>query len=119
MNTFKKIEAAREHAQNNNVSYVIEIEHKTDGHCYIAARVGAEQLRKAGPTEIATIIADYPARVYNAADLEALMPQHCERCGRKLNKESTHLHNSSYQGITGKAAYCDNCHKLLSTMLHE
>ena len=124
METHKSLDEARAAAKvNPSIARIIEINHSTEGRCFIKAKAPMETLRialKSKPmAEIKSLIAEYPVLTEAEtaeARRESLRHERCERCGKEVDGKTAYSQQEWYRGVRVSAYYCDSCHRLLSAI---
>ncbi len=131
MDTYKTLEEARA-AKGEKLKalcgYVLCIEHRDNGICYIASKVNAQIMRgclaRKPMPEIIRVISEHDPRTdaEQAADREKILAEaeanrKCERCGCHVSGDA--YHQTETAGFCGRpvkvvAYYCDSCRRLLS-----
>ena len=109
MKTYKTKEEARETKANGAIT-IVEIEHTTEGHCYIGVKASFDVFKQAieakGHPEIGSIIAGHD--IFEA--IQAV--HHCDRCGAIVSgaayqqQEWTRFGGQRVKVI---ARYCQGC----------
>jgi hypothetical protein len=126
MKTYKTLDQARE-AKTTEVVKIIEIEHATEGRCFIGCKVPmavlAGALKRKPMPEIKRLVAEYTTET--DAEIEeikakALENCRCERCGVKVNGKTAYS-QKEWANFCGKrvqvtACYCNSCRQLLTTI---
>ena len=119
LTTYTSLDEARINA-TPDTSCIIEIEHVTDGRCYIRARASINVMRAAQHrypiTEILDIIGEHT--VETPEQIESALREHCccERCGKQLAVAgSYHQQEQSRWGIV-TAYYCESCRRVLTAV---
>jgi Zn finger protein HypA/HybF involved in hydrogenase expression len=123
MDTYKTLDQARQ-AKGSIAQYILEIEHRDNGHCFIGSKVPAKVMTAALANkighEITAVIADFDPRNSEqiAADnaryeAEADKERKCERCGCHVERTAySQIEQSQYgPAIT---YYCSACHQLMT-----
>lgn len=125
MQTHKTLEDARIAAKAiPGIHCIIEIEHATEGRCYIKAKVPMKHLGlalKAQPMpEIRRLIAEYSVRTEAeiVADREQYLREHihCGRCRKQIDGNTAYSQQEWFGKTKVVAFYCDSCHALLSAI---
>ncbi len=116
MKTYKTKEEARETKANRAIT-IVEIEHTTEGHCYIGVKANFDIFTKAieakGHPEIRSIIAGHD--IFEAIQVV----HHCDRCGAIVSgaayqqQEWTRFGN---QRVKVTARYCQGCANTMRTI---
>lgn len=132
MDTYKTLDKARtakgEALKAIYGSYILCIEHRDNGICYIASKVNAQIMRgclaRKPMPEIIRVISEHDPRTdeQQAADkarilAEAAANRKCERCGCHVSGDAyyqTERANFCGQTVKVVAYYCDSCHQLLT-----
>lgn len=123
MTTHKSIEAARGAAKTTpEVHCIIEIDHATEGRCYIGCKAPMKSLeialRNKPMVEIKKLVAEHSILTASetAAIREKDLLEHtkCERCGKKIDGNTAYSQQESFQRMRVTAWYCDACRKLLA-----
>jgi hypothetical protein len=128
MDTYKTLDQARaakgEALKAIYGSYILCIEHKDNGVCYIGSKVNAQIMRgclaRKPMPEIIRVISEHDPRTdeQQAADkakilAEAAANRKCERCGCHVSGDAYHQTERSPWGPV-TAYYCDSCRQLLT-----
>ena len=123
MTIHQTLEAARAAAKDiNGAAYIMEIEHATQGNCYIVAKCNLACLKAAmqrSPLpEISRLIAQHD--LLTAAEISeqrtsALRERTtCERCQAKIDGNTAYNQQELYRGTKVIAYYCESCRHLLT-----
>ena len=125
METYASLgEARKAAAQRTDVHAIIEIEHATEGACYICARGPMARLRMAladqPMPEIARLISEHKPK--SEAEYAAERERHlrddcrCERCGARVDGSTAYsqVERSRWGEVT--AWYCEACRQLLQAV---
>jgi hypothetical protein len=118
MKTRRTLEEAREMAKTANALTVLEIEHETEGRCYIAARayrsVVDRYLAEGKLPGVTRIIADYPVTE------PVVEPTRCDRCDAVVDPATAYSQQQTTRCGSSKvkytAHYCDDCARLLQAV---
>ena len=126
MRTYKTLDEARAGAETPRVVCVAEIEHATEGCCFVRLICGYEhfaRVLKATPLpEIVRLVAEHDVRTPEQkaaylARIEAENPCRCDRCGVKVDRATAYSQDewARFGGkrVKVKAFYCDDCSRLL------
>jgi hypothetical protein len=125
MTTHKTLEEARIAAKATTdvvLVCIIEIEHSTEGRCYIKCKAPmaslALALREKPMAEIRKLIAEHSLRTEAeiAADREQYLRERikCDRCGKKIDGNTAYSQQESYMRTRVTAFYCEPCRALLA-----
>ncbi len=123
MTTHKTIEDARAAAKANPaVLRIIEINHASEGRCFIGCKAPLKSLeialRNKPMPEITGLIAEYPVRTESeiASEREQYLRDNtkCERCGKKIDGNAAYSQQEWFGQARVVAHYCDSCRALLS-----
>lgn len=126
MNTYKTLDAARA-AKTTDTLKIVEIEHKTEGRCFVCCKVPmavlAGALKRNQLPEVKALVAEHHAET--DAEIEeikakALENCRCERCGVKVNGKTAYS-QKEWAFFGGKrvqvnTCYCDSCRRVLTTV---
>ena len=129
MTTHETLEQARDAAASvAAAAAIIEIDHATQGRCYIVAKCGVDALRKALAArpmpEIQRVIADHDTlteadRAARTAELLRTETR-CERCHKQIDGNTAYSQEerTSWGGrsVRVTAYYCDSCRSLLQSI---
>lgn len=125
MTTHKTLDAARTAAKGNReIRYIAEIEHATEGRCYIGLRTTMAGLAVALKTkpmaEINSLVAEHAiltdSEIATARDRALRDRNKCERCGKKIDGNTAYSQQERYMGHAVTAWYCEPCRNLLGNI---
>ena len=125
MTTHKTLETARTAAKvNSEIRFVLEIDHATDGRCFIGAKAPMAALQIAldrkPMAEIKRLIAEHTT--LTAEEIQITREQalrentKCERCGKRIDGNTAYSQQEQYMGHKVTAWYCDSCRGLLANI---
>jgi hypothetical protein len=126
MKTHKTLEDARE-AKTTEVVKIIEIEHVSEGRCFIGCKVPMAMLtaaiKRTPHPEVKTLVAEYSPETdeeIEAIKAAAMGNCRCERCGEKVNGKTAYSQKEwAYFGgkrVQVTACYCNSCKQVLTTV---
>lgn len=132
MQTHKTLEDARIAAKaERGIDCIVEIDHATEGRCFIKARVPMKNLESALKTnpkpEILRLIAEHSILTKselaeNEIKLAALREEYlrnntrCERCGKRIDGNTAYSQQEWVGKHKARAFYCEPCRALLSAI---
>lgn len=120
METHKTLEEARAEAKKRtDIRCIIEIDHATEGRCFVKAKATIDTLKRVPkPKEIKGFIAQHEilTEAEAAEKVKKYLREHtnCERCGKKIDGNTAYHQKEWYMGQRCETYYCDDCHGLLS-----
>jgi len=126
MNTYKTLAAARA-AKTTETVRIVEIEHVTEGRCFVCVKVPmavlAGAIKRNQLPEVKALVSEYPAETdaeIEAIKTAALENCRCERCGVKVNGKTAYS-QKEWTFFGGKrvqvnTCYCDSCRRVLTTV---
>lgn len=127
MTTHKTLEDARIAAKGMPevmLSCIIEIEHTTEGRCYIKSKAPmanlAVALQQKPMPEIRRLVAEHSILTESeiASTREKALREHikCERCGKKIDGNTAYSQQEWYRKMRVTAFYCEPCRALLASI---
>ena len=125
MTTHKTLTDARTTAKaNSEIRYILEIDHTSEGRCYIGVKAPLAALKIAldrkPMAEIKRLIAEHTTLTteeIKAAREQALRENtKCERCAKKIDGNTAYSQQEQYMGHKVTAWYCESCRRLLSNI---
>jgi hypothetical protein len=124
MKTYPTLDAARLSTDGDGVQKIAEIEHATEGRCFIRIKCAVATLRVAlagkPMAEIKSLIAEHPPHTpaQDAARREEILrtSTKCERCAKKIDGNTAYSQQEQYMGHKVTAWYCDSCRGLLANI---
>jgi len=125
MTTHKTLETARTAAKaNSEIRFILEIEHASEGRCFIGVKAPMASLRIAldrkPMPEIKRLLAEHATQTtgeIKTAREEALRERtKCERCAKKIDGNTAYSQQERYLGHTVTAWYCDACRGILANI---
>jgi len=124
MTTHKTLDGARMAAKSGQVRSIVEIDHATEGRCYIGVRATMAALNVAlahkPMAEIKRLIAEHT--ILTDTEIAASREQalrdhtHCERCAKKIDGNAAYSQQERYMGHAVRAWYCEPCRNLLANI---
>jgi hypothetical protein len=125
MTTHKTLDAARIAAKSDRqVRSIVEIDHATEGRCYIGVRATMAALNVAlahkPMAEIKRLVAEHATQTAEEIKTarEQVLRDHtkCERCAKKIDGNAAYSQQERYMGHAVRAWYCEPCRRLLSNI---
>jgi hypothetical protein len=127
MDTYKTLDQARQ-AKGSIAQYILEIEHRDNGCCYIGCKINAQIMRgclaRKPMPEIVRVISEHDPRTDEQVEKEndKIRADHnahltCERCGCHVDPSAYHqteTANFGGQSVKVAAYYCNSCRQLLT-----
>lgn len=128
MTTYKTLEDARRGVPCKVIA-IIEIDHKTEGRCFVGCLTTADGLKRSlkqsrQPSDIVKVICGHSVKTPEQIETERRADLHdhtsCERCGCKIDGNVAH-HQSEWRHLGGSrvqvtAYYCDPCRRVLQAV---
>ena len=123
MTTHKTLDAARIAAKSDReIRSIVEIDHATEGRCYIGVRSTMAALDVAlthkPMAQIKRLVSEHATRTAEEIKTarEQALRDHtkCERCNAKIDGNTTYSQQERYMGAKVTAWYCESCQRLLS-----
>jgi hypothetical protein len=122
MTTHKTLDAARMAAKANaEIRFILEIDHATEGRCYIGVKVPMEALKIAlyrkPMAEIKRLVAEHTT--LTAEEIRIAREQYlrentkCDRCGTQIDGNIAYSQQERFMNSTVTAWYCAACVGLL------